>query len=263
MKYCLQKDVAIVTGGASGIGRGIAEALLQAGSSVLIADVNEARASDTVKELQAKYGKEKTAYHVADLRQHSAAEQVVEAALQSFGSIDILVNCAGLYPSTNALQIDESEWDVVFDVNVKAVFFLSQAAAKVMIRQGKGGRIINVTSTASEVARPGVAHYCSSKAAAKMLTQVLALEWAKHGIRVNALGPGLVETETLLSTLVTEDAVREHQEKLSYCPMNRAALIEEIAEGVLFFATDQSRYVTGQTLLIDGGYSAGRVFQSK
>jgi NAD(P)-dependent dehydrogenase (short-subunit alcohol dehydrogenase family) len=261
--FSLQGETSIVTGAAAGIGKGITKTFIEAGASVLLVDFNQQKVKEAVAELKDLAGDDRIRYLVADITEPCAAVMITEAAQKAFGRLDILVNCAGIYPSTPSLNISEEEWDKVFDLNVKATFFLAQAAAKVMVQQGTGGRIINITSTASEVARPGVAHYCSSKAAVRMLTQVLALEWAKYGIRVNAVGPGLVETENLLSTLITEEARREHQEKLSYCPMNRAALVEEIAEAVLFFATDQSKYVTGQTLLVDGGYSAGRVFKSK
>lgn len=259
-KNTLQGKRAIITGAAAGIGKGIAKAFLEAGASVFLVDVSQERLEVTAQELK-PLGHIRT--YSADLREPGVAAKIFQAALESYDQVDVLVNCAGIYPSTPALEISEKEWGEVFDLNVKGVFFLSQAVAKTMVQKKIPGRIINITSTASEVARPGVAHYCSSKAAAKMLTQVLALEWAPYGIRVNAVGPGLVETETLLTTLNSEEAQKEHKEKLSYCPLRRAALVEEIAEGVLFFATGQSSYVTGQTLLIDGGYSAGRVFQSK
>lgn len=249
----------VVTGAAAGIGKGIAKTLLAAGASVMLVDVNEPELIKTAMELSYK---DQLRYLVADLGESDAAQQIMQTVVEQMGGLEVLVNCAGIYPSTPALEIELQEWNRVYDLNVRAPFFLAQAAAKVMIDKGTAGRIINISSTASEVARPGVAHYCSSKAALKMLTQVLALEWAPYGIRVNALGPGLVETETLLATLVTETAQKEHAEKLSYCPLKRAAAVEEIAEGVLFFASRQSSYITGQTLLVDGGYSAGRVFQS-
>ncbi|WP_047151755.1 SDR family NAD(P)-dependent oxidoreductase [Aneurinibacillus tyrosinisolvens] len=255
----LAGERALITGAATGIGKGIAKALLQEGASVMLVDVNEDHLTKTAEELS---GGGKVRYMVADLRKPQAEVDIVETVVEQMEGLDILVNCAGIYPSTPALEIELQEWNKVYDLNVRAPFFLAQASARVMVDRGIPGRIINITSTASEVARPGVAHYCSSKAALKMMTQVLALEWAPYGIRVNALGPGLVETETLLSTLVTEEAKEEHIEKVSYCPMKRAAAIDEIAQGVLFFASRQSSYVTGQTLLVDGGYSAGRVFRS-
>jgi NAD(P)-dependent dehydrogenase (short-subunit alcohol dehydrogenase family) len=257
--YSLEGQCAIVSGSASGIGRGIAKALLESGASVFLVDVEREKLQQTAEEL-GSLGKVST--YTADLRESGIAHKIVEAALNAYNRVDILVNSAGVYPSKLALTITEEDWEQVFDLNVKGLFFLSQAVAGSMVETGTQGRIVNITSTASEVARPGVAHYCASKAAVKMMTQVLALEWAEFGIRVNALGPGLVETESLTKTLITAKARDEHQEKLSYCPLQRAALIEEIAAGVLFFASEQSSFVTGQSLLVDGGYSAGRVFSS-
>jgi NAD(P)-dependent dehydrogenase (short-subunit alcohol dehydrogenase family) len=261
--YALEGKTAIITGAASGIGKGIAKGFVQSGSSVLLVDINADKLADTQEELAAENTEVKVCTMTADLREFSNFQVIVDHAVGEMGSVDILVNCAGIYPSTPALLITEEEWDQLIDLNLKGYFFLCQTVAKQMIKQGDGGSIVNITSSASEVARPGVAHYCASKAGVKMLTQVLSLEWAEYGIRINALGPGLVETETLLKTLVTDEAKAEHKEKISYCPMNRIALLEEIADGVIFFASGQSSYVTGQTLLVDGGYSAGRSFQTK
>ncbi|UOF88999.1 SDR family oxidoreductase [Fodinisporobacter ferrooxydans] len=263
MSYGLADDVVIVTGAALGIGKGIAQAFLDEDARVILVDINRENLLDTVNEFKEKYGEDKANELMVDIRDPSGCSKIVEFAIESFGKLDVLVNCAGIYPSTSSFEITEKEWDNVFDLNVKGSFFLAQAAAVKMKNQKNGGRIVNISSTASEVARPGVAHYCSSKAAVKMLTQVLSLEWAQYGIRVNAVGPGLVETATLIATLTTEEAQKEHKEKLSYCPIRRAALVQEIAEAVLFFASDRSNYITGQNLLVDGGYSAGRVFQSK
>ena len=259
----LDGEIAIVTGAATGIGKGIAKLFLQEGASVLLVDIAKDQLEATRFELTSLIDTAKVHIFDVDLRKTGVTKEIVERAVSEFGQIDILVNCAGIYPSTTALKITEEEWDSVYDLNVKSTFFLSQEIANHMIQKGVNGRIINISSTASEVARPGVAHYCSSKAAVKMMTQVLALEWAKYGIRINALGPGLVETENLLESLVTETAKSEHQEKITNIPLQRSALIEEIAEGVLYFASNQSNYVTGQTLLVDGGYSAGRVLKTK
>jgi NAD(P)-dependent dehydrogenase (short-subunit alcohol dehydrogenase family) len=263
LNYNLNDQIAIITGAASGIGKGIAEGFLQEGAKVLLVDINQSKLLDTTLELREKYKKKNVADVTLDVQDAGTCKAIVHTAVEQFGKLDILVNCAGMYPSTSSLDLTEQEWESVFALNVKGPFFLAQAAAHQMKEQGYGGNIINISSTASEVARPGVAHYCASKAAVKMMTKVLALEWAPFGIRVNAVGPGLVETETLLATLVTEEAQIEHQEKLSYCPIHRAALVQEIADAVLFFASDRQSYVTGQNLLVDGGYSAGRVFQSK
>jgi NAD(P)-dependent dehydrogenase (short-subunit alcohol dehydrogenase family) len=258
-----EKDAVIVTGSGSGIGKGIAKRFVELGASVLLVDIHEPNLSETKRELEHALSPHQKIETVAgNLCDAAVREAVVDKAVLSFGKIDVLVNSAGIYPSTPFLEITEKEWDQVLDLNLKATFFLNQAVAKTMMEKKVKGRIVNISSTASEVARPGVAHYCASKAGLKMVTQVLALELAAFNIRVNALGPGLVETETLMKTLSSEKAIKEHEEKLSYSPMQRAALVDEIADGVLFFASPQSSYVTGQTLLVDGGYSAGRVFKS-
>ncbi|PLR77040.1 hypothetical protein CU633_12545 [Bacillus sp. V3-13] len=262
MNRALEGEAAIITGSASGIGKGIAHDFLKEGASVLLVDIKQEHLELTKKELADSYPESHIVTVSADLTNIEVMDRVVEQAIKSFQRIDILINCAGIYPVNPAFQIDEQAWDSVMDLNLKGTFFLCQTVARKMIEQTSGGRIVNITSTASEVARPGVAHYCASKAAVKMLTQVLALEWAEYGIRVNSLGPGLVETETVLQTLTDEKAIKEHKEKLLYCPMSRTALVEEISKGVLFLASNQSTYVTGQSLLVDGGYSAGRVFQS-
>jgi NAD(P)-dependent dehydrogenase (short-subunit alcohol dehydrogenase family) len=258
-----KNETVVITGSSSGIGKGVAKRFVQEGANVFLVDINEEKLAETKKELDEMVTpNQEVAILSGDLRQSSTREKVVERAIKAFGKIDVLVNSAGIYPSTPLLDVTETEWDSVLDLNLKAVFFLNQTVVKTMIEKKVKGRIVNISSTASEVARPGVAHYCSSKAGLKMLTQVMALELAPHNIRVNALGPGLVETETLLNTLTTETATKEHEEKLSYSPMRRAALVDEIADGVFYFASAQSSYVTGQTLLVDGGYSAGRVFRS-
>jgi NAD(P)-dependent dehydrogenase (short-subunit alcohol dehydrogenase family) len=253
----------IITGSGSGIGKGIAERFVKAGANVYLVDINEKQLTQTKGDLiQLTTFNQNVESAVGDLRSKAFRKKIIEEASNKLGKIDCLINCAGIYPSKPFLSISEEDWDQVLDLNLKAVFFLNQAAAQTMIENNIKGKIVNISSTASEVARPGVAHYCTSKAGLKMLTQVMALELAPHGIRVNALGPGLVETETLMNTLTTEQAKREHEEKLSYSPMQRAALVDEIVDGVMYFASDFSSYVTGQTLLIDGGYSAGRVFRS-
>ncbi|SLL33501.1 dehydrogenase [Mycobacteroides abscessus subsp. abscessus] len=257
------KEAVIITGSGSGIGQGIAKRFVELGASVLLVDIQEDNLLHTKKQLeQIADDDQKIEIVVGDLCEAAIRESVVHRAQKELGKIDILVNSAGIYPSTPFLEITEQEWDLVLDLNLKAAFFLNQLVAKSMIENKIKGRIVNITSTASEVARPGVAHYCASKAGVKMMTQVLALELAPFGVRINALGPGLVETETLMKTLTTDKAIKEHAEKVSFSPMQRAALVEEIADGVMFFASSQSTYVTGQTLLVDGGYSAGRVFKS-
>lgn len=253
----------IITGSASGIGKGIAEHFFQEGYQLLLVDINEEQLKSSKEEItKGDSSGRKVAYLAGDLTDNSFREDIISFAKKEFAHLDVLINCAGIFPATPAFDISEGEWDSVFDLNVKALFFLSIGFAKLAKDRGFQANIVNITSAASEVARPGVAHYCSSKAAVKMMTQVLALELAPFGIRVNAVGPGLVETETLLKTLDNEKAQIEHKEKISYSPLNRTAKISEIAEVVSFVSSDKASYMTGQNILVDGGYSAGRVFKS-
>lgn len=263
MQLTFNHKTVLVTGAASGIGHGIVSQFLEAGANVFMVDINRKKLDENGEHFSLHGFSSRIGRLCIDITQDGAAQTVVDRCAEAFGQVDVLVNCAGIYPSIPALRLDERTWDNVMNLNVKTVFFLSQAAARSMIDRGIHGNIVNVSSSAGEVARPGVAHYCASKAALNMLTRTLALEWGEHHIRVNAVAPGLVETDTLKATLVTEEAVKEHREKLTYCPLGRPAAVEEIASGVLYLASSQSSFVTGQILNIDGGYSAGRVFQNR
>lgn len=251
----------IVTGAAAGIGKAIAQAFLDNDANVLLVDFDAALLNKTCSELD----NGKVASFVADM---STAPQVqhdiVAAALAKFGRIDVLVNNAGVYPSKMAIDIAVEDWDEIFNLNVRGYFFMAQQVAKHMMNSGISGNIINISSTASIMARPGVTHYCATKAAVKMMTQVLALEWADKNIRVNSVAPGLIETEALLASLKTAEQQAEHREKLSYCPLGRAGFGSEIANAVLFLAdNDKSAFTTGQVLFVDGGYTAGKVYNTK
>lgn len=258
------RKVVLITGSASGIGKGIAESYLSEGYDLLLVDIDHDRLVKTVENMKSIISAEQTVEFLSgDLKSSDFRGEIIDLVKSQFGCINILVNCAGVFPATPAFEIDEEEWDHVFDLNVKSLFFLSKDVANLMRgTEEEGCNIVNITSAASEVARPGVAHYCSAKAAVKMMTQVLSLEFAPYGIRVNAVGPGLVETETLLKTLNNEKAREEHKEKISYAPLNRTAKMSEVAETVMFVSSDKASYITGQNILVDGGYSAGRVFKS-
>lgn len=260
----MMNKVVLVTGSASGIGKGIAEHYFNNGFNLLLVDIDGHRLKANIESMyKGSIHGQKVEYLAGDLKDHSFRKEIIRFANKEFNNINILVNCAGIFPSTPALEVSEKEWDDVFNLNVKSLFFLSRDVARLMKESDvEGCNIVNITSAASEVARPGVAHYCSSKAAVKMLTQVLSLEFAAYGIRVNAIGPGLVETETLLKSLDNQRARNEHKEKISYAPLNRTAKISEIAETVMFITSDKASYITGQNILVDGGYSAGRVFKS-
>lgn len=253
----------IVTGAAAGIGRVITEAFLENGAEVMLVDYNPSLLEATVVELEAQYG-DKVASMVADLSQaHLCGKDIVDNTVAAFGKLDILVNNAGIYPSKYSLDIEEKDWDSVFDLNVKGYFFMAQAAARYWVANKLKGNIVNISSGAAANARPGAIPYTTSKAAVVMLTHGLALEWIRQGIHVNAVGPGLIETDALLESLNTDVARAEHKEKISMIPAARPGLPREIAEAVMFLASDKAEFIVGQNLFVDGGYTCGRVFKSK
>ncbi|HAY60771.1 MAG TPA: hypothetical protein DCY37_01085 [Acidaminococcaceae bacterium] len=253
----------LVTGAAAGIGKAIAEQFLQNGAAVFLVDFNPDLLQQTMTDWKRKFPSK--VYGVtADLRQAPvAAATIVKQAAAAMGTLDVLVNNAGIYPSRFMLDLEESEWDAIFDLNVKGYFFMAQAVARYWVTFGKQGSIVNISSGAAANARPGAVTYAASKAAVVMLTKGLALEWIRKGIRVNAVGPGLIETEALLQSLNTPVAKAEHKEKISMIPAARTGRPSEIADAVLFLASDKARFIVGQNLFVDGGYTCGRVFCSK
>ncbi len=252
----LAEQVVVVTGAASGIGRELVLAMTEAGARVLAVD-REGRGLEDTCSLAGGVAEPL----VLDLLEDRAGERVVEGAVGAFRGIDVLVNCAGIFPSSPALEVATAEWDLVLGLNLRVPFLLSQATARHMVGVGKGGNIINVASAAGAIARPGVAHYCVSKAGLIMLTKVLAIEWAEHDIRVNAVAPGLVETPGVEDLLQTEEGRHEHEQKLAKIPMARTGKPQELAETVIFLASDAASFVTGHALFVDGGYSAGHTFR--
>lgn len=256
----LKDQVAIVTGGYSGIGKAIVSELLKANMKVVVVD-NKIKQDELA--INRDQENPNLAYMNINLFETRLLEDIIAFADGKFGRIDILVNCAGVYPSNPIVKITENEWDQVIDLNLKAPFFLSQAFANYLIDKNKGGSIINMASTAATMPRPGISHYATSKAGLVMLTRVQALEWASANIRVNAICPGVVKTDTLMSSLKTEKLQEEHGEKISKIPFGREALPEEIAKTVIYLANSEySGYITGQSIYVDGGYTSGQVFAS-
>jgi 3-oxoacyl-[acyl-carrier protein] reductase len=241
--------IVLVTGGAHGIGLAIVRAFAQAGAKVIVADQREADATRAASTITSEMGTEGLAVAV-DVRVAAAVDAAVQRALAHFGRIDVLVNNAGIYPNTPVLEMDENEWDAVFDTNVKGMFLMSRAVGRAMVT--RGGRIINISSGAAESGRVGAAHYCASKAAVNMFTRVLALELAPHGIVVNAVGPGLIEVPGWSLSQDYIDAI------VSTNPMGRIGQPEDVAQAVLYLASPSATYITGTTLYVDGGSLAGR-----
>lgn len=246
--------VALVTGGAKGIGRGIALRLADAGADVMIVDVDGDAGAETVAAVSGRGRKARLVR--ADLARVDEAQQAVAATVSAFGRIDVVVNNAGIFPSMPAIDLDEATWDRVIDVNLKGAFFVAQAAARAM---PNGGSIVNIASIDAYHPSGNLAHYDASKGAMIMLTRSLALEWAKQNIRVNGVAPGGVKTpgadaimKTFAKALGT-DASSFVQSFAQRVPLGRMGVPDDIALAALFLACDASCYVTGQTLVVDGG----------
>ncbi|MDP9357591.1 MAG: SDR family oxidoreductase [Chloroflexota bacterium] len=243
-------QVAFVTGAGHGIGRGIAEAFGASGATVVVADREIAAADEVAAAISAQGGE---ALAVAlDVREAQSAQDAVAHVSDRFDQIDVLVNNAGIYPNTPFLDMMEAEWDAVFDTNVKGIFLVGQAVAATMVAQGRGGRIINISSGAAESGRAGAAHYCSTKAAVNMLTRVMALELSPRGITVNAVAPGLIEVPGW-------DLNQQYIEAmLSATPVGRLGQPKDVANVVLFLASPAAEFITGSVYGVDGGAMAGR-----
>jgi 2-deoxy-D-gluconate 3-dehydrogenase len=248
---------AIVTGGAMGIGQGVAFRLAEAGAGVMIADVDAEAARQTVIEIKASGGK---AHAIrADVGSTADAKKVVQATVKVFGCLDILVNNAGIYPVSPLLETSEQIWDKVLDINLKGIFFYSQAAAQEMVKAGRGGKIINMASIDAMHPYGGVAHYGASKAGVVMLTKALALELAPHNILVNAVAPGSIMTPGTQATRAALQAQGIPEEKvlesfMARLPLRRMGEPDDIAKVVLFLASGAADYMTGTLVLADGGF---------
>jgi NAD(P)-dependent dehydrogenase (short-subunit alcohol dehydrogenase family) len=254
----LKDKVAVVTGAASGIGREISRVLSTAGARIVAVDRDGSGLEETCSLMEG----EEVLPLIVDPLKDEAEDGIVERAVDAFEGLDVLVNCAGVFPTSPALKLANEEWDHVLGLNLRVPFLCSRAAARWMVEEGSPGNIVNITSAAGTIARPGIAHYAASKAALIMLTKVLAIEWAEYDIRVNAIAPGLVETPGVIEGLLdTEEGRREHIHELDKIPMARSAEPREIAKAVLFLTSDSSSFVTGHTLFVDGGYSAGHTFR--
>jgi 2-deoxy-D-gluconate 3-dehydrogenase len=256
--FDLSGKSAIVTGGAIGIGKGIVSWLADAGASVMITDINLDAANQAVDEIRAEGGKVEAIQ--ADAGSAADAKTVVKATLDAFGGLDMLVNNAGVYPASPFLLTTEEIWDNVINVNLKGVFFYSQAAAQVMVEAKSGGKIINVCSI--DALRPTgmIAHYNASKGGVLMLTKAMALELAPMNILVNAVAPGGIMTpgtagirKTITDTTgITSEQIIE--DFLKRVPVGRSGEADDIAKVVLFLASGASDYMCGEMVAVDGGH---------
>ncbi len=257
----LSGGVAIVTGGAMGIGQGIAFRLAEAGASVVIAD-RDLEAAQRTADLISERGGRTLALQV-DVSAVSDAQTMIQQTIDAFGQVDILVNNAGIFPFAPALEVSEELWDRVLGVNLKGAFFCAQAAARQMAQAGMGGRIINIASIDALHPTGALTHYDTSKGGLVMMTKALAKEFGPYGITVNAIAPGSIATpgaaaatgapspEPMGASGGGEDLMAAF---LARIPLGRVGQPDDIATAVLFLASDAASYVTGSFLVVDGGY---------
>jgi len=250
-KFRLDGKVALITGGSRGIGKAIALALAEAGADVILASRKLPELEATAQEVR-QMGRRALAVQ-ANVRHLPEIDNLVKKSMEEFSRIDILVNNAGTNPVFGSIfKMDETVWDIIMGLNLKGYFFLSQAIAKIMRDKG-GGTIINTASEGGIRPEVGLGAYSVSKAGVIMLTQVLAQELGRYNIRVNAIAPGVIKTR--LSEVLWSDPTRV-KEIENNTALGRIAEPEEMADAVLFFASEASSYITGQTILLDGGYYA-------
>jgi glucose 1-dehydrogenase len=245
----LNKKVAIVTGGNSGIGQSIVLALAQQGANTVIDYVVHPDATAVLEQQIAKLGDQSIGVD-ADVSQPADLHKLVDAAVARFGRLDIMVNNAGIETRTSVLNTTEDQYDRVLDINLKSAFFGTQIAAQQMIKQGGGGRIINITSVHEDWPMPGNTPYCLSKGGMRMLTRTAGVELAPHNILVVGVGPGAVATPINLSTEENPALLAKLDAAI---PIGRLAQPEEIASVVAFLAGDGASYLTATTIFADGG----------
>jgi len=246
----LTGKVAIVTGGGKGIGKAIALGLAECRAQLVVAARTEADLVAVADEILSRGGE--AVAKVTDLTQSDQIDELMETAVRSFGRVDILVNNAARSFLRPLLDFREDGFDKIFDTNVKGTFLLSRAAAKVMMQHG-GGRIVNVTTVGAVRGGPMMGVYHASKAAVKMLTMCMATEWAPLNILVNAVGPGMTRTEFSRPIWSNPEIERTLTSRI---PMGRLAEPEDIVGAVLFLCSDASKFITGQSIYVDGGMLA-------
>jgi glucose 1-dehydrogenase len=248
----LEGRVALITGGGNGIGRACAERFARDGAQVAVADINTAEGQAVASALRdAGY---EAVFLQCDVAKSAEVRATVERTVDAFGAVDILVNNAAIIKGIDFLEISEADFDAVLSVNLRGAFLMAQAAARQMVAQVKAGRrpgsVINMSSVNAVFAIANQVPYSVSKGGLNQLTKVMALSLAEYGIRVNAIGPGSINTR-ILGTVMTDDAARARI--LSRTPLGRIGEPEEIAAVAAFLASDDASYITGQTIYADGG----------
>ncbi|MDE2775573.1 MAG: glucose 1-dehydrogenase [Chloroflexota bacterium] len=243
--------VAIVTGAASGIGAGIAECFAEAGAEVVVADINERMGERVTADLQARYGK--GLFVRTDVSKATDCKRLIDKTLSACGQIDTLVNNAGVNFVKPTLEMDEADWDRVVDVDLKGTFLCSRYALEALVAR-RSGNIINIASVHTVATLPAAAPYAASKGGVDMMTRSMAIEFAPYGIRVNAVSPGLTDTQIWNDIQdAAEDAEQARRHWMDNIPLGRVQTPREVGDVALFLASEQSAYVTGANIFTDGG----------
>jgi NAD(P)-dependent dehydrogenase (short-subunit alcohol dehydrogenase family) len=253
--FSLEGKVAVVTGGTSGIGRALSLGLADAGADVIATARRQQQVDDTAGEIEARGSR--TLRIASDVCDRASLEALLTATINDFGKVDILVNCAGKIKRTPTLTVSEEEWTDILNTNLTGTLRACQVFGKQMLERGSG-RIVNIASLNSFVALNEVAAYAASKAGIASLTRSLAVEWSKKGVTVNAIAPGVFRTALNANLL---DSTPRGQELLMRTPMGRFGKTEELVGAAIYLASDAASFVTGQTLVVDGGFLASGVNQ--
>ena len=254
MRGELGGKVAIVSGAASGIGSVILRRLGEAGARTVLADVDAERSAGVHRE--ATQDGRDVLFVPTDVRDSAQVDGMVGRTVEHFGRVDILVHAAGVGVHKEIVALSDEEWDLQIDVQLRGAFLLSRAVGRRLIEQGQGGRIVLIGSTAGNNARVQSGPHAASKAGAIQLARVLALELGRHRITVNVVSPGLTDIRGISRSVPTPEYQRVF---VTQVPLGRLATPDEIADAVLFMASERARFITGQVLCVDGGYSAGKL----
>lgn len=245
----LRNKVAIVTGAGAGNGRAIALRFAEEGCAVAVSDINLVAVRETAQMVEAAGGRA-WAYRT-DVTQRAEVEQMVDEAVSTLGAIDMLVNNAGVFFNATFDEMSDTQWHHMIDVNMTSVFLVSQAVIRHWLQNERSGAIVNLSSISASIAFTNSAHYCAAKAGVSALTRCIALEYGPRGIRCNALAPGIIETAMTRPALSDPATVADWTRRI---PLRSFGQPRDVADAALFLASDESRYITGDVLLVDGGW---------